>query len=56
MLARTAREDPDYVDNNTYTNQQDEGLIDPGNAAATPGDGFRRRLLTSFVKCRNLGI
>ena len=56
VLARTDRPDPDYVNSNTYTNQQDEGLVDPADKNATPGDNFRRRMLTSFVKCRNLGI
>jgi type IV pilus assembly protein PilW len=50
VLARTARADLDYENNNIYRNQQNDLLF------AGPGDNLRRKLLTSFIKCRNLGI
>jgi len=50
VLARTARADLDYANNNIYRNQQADLLY------AGTGDNLRRKLLTSFIKCRNLGI
>jgi len=45
ILARVKRPDPDFVNTNTYI---------VGANVITPNDGFRRRLLTSTVKCRNM--
>lgn len=50
VVARTGRPDRDYTDTNTYRNQRNQLLL------AAPNDGFRRQRLTSFVKCRNLGL
>ena len=47
ILARVKRPDPDFVNTNTYI---------VGANVITPNDGFRRRLLTSTVKCRNMGL
>jgi type IV pilus assembly protein PilW len=51
VLAQTDRGDKDYTDNNLYRNQQNDLLL-----PAAPGDNLRRKLLTSFIKCRNLGL
>ena len=49
LLARAANRDPNYTDNFVYT-----------TASGTPwgpfNDNFRRRLLTTTVKCRNMGL
>ena len=53
MVARSGIIDPEYTDNNTYQNQH------PGGSEViytAPGDNFRRRLLTTEIKCRNLGF
>ena len=50
LIARTEDEDPKYQDNNTYYNQQGNVIL------ASPGDGYRRRVLTTTVQCRNLGL
>lgn len=53
MVARSGIIDPEYNDNNTYQNQH------PGGSEViytAPGDNFRRRLLTTEIKCRNLGL
>ncbi len=52
VLAQTAQPDLDYTDTNVYRNQQSTDIL----GAGAPGDSRRRRLLTSFIKCRNLGI
>jgi type IV pilus assembly protein PilW len=49
MVARTDRTDPGYRDLNVYRNQSLDILL-------APNDGFRRKRLTTEVKCRNLGI
>ncbi len=41
-----------HTDNNIYTNQQGDILLD---LSAAP-DGFRRRMVTTTIKCRNLGL
>ena len=41
---------PDHTDNNTYRSQQGVIILNAQN------DGFRRFLLTSDVKCRNLSL
>jgi len=47
ILARVKRPDPDFVNTNTYI---------VGANVITPNDGFRRRLLSTTVKCRNMGL
>ena len=47
ILARTAMPDPNFRNTNTYV---------VGENVITPNDGFRRRLLSTTVKCRNMGI
>ena len=47
LLARTGRGDPGYRDNATYRNQV-------GTLIYTANDNFRRKLLTTDIKCRNL--
>ena len=49
MIGRTGRPDRGYTDSSTYRNQQ-------GNSIFMANDGFRRRLLTTDIKCRNLGL
>jgi len=52
LLARTGKEDPRYTDSTTYTNKVPEPIFTPsGN-----GVHFRRKLLRTNVKCRNLGL
>ncbi|MBU0462919.1 MAG: PilW family protein, partial [Proteobacteria bacterium] len=49
MLARGDRADQKFVNTHTYTT--------PGGQNWGPyNDNFRRRLLTTTVKCRNLGL
>jgi type IV pilus assembly protein PilW len=50
LVARTGRGDPGYTDSTAYQNQQ--GTI----IYTAPGDNNRRRLLTTFIRCRNLGF
>ena len=47
MVARTGLEDPKYIDTTTYKNQQGAVIY------AAAGDHFRRRLITTNIKCRN---
>jgi type IV pilus assembly protein PilW len=49
MLARTERQDKNFMNTRTYTT--------PGGQNWGPyNDNFRRRLLTTSVKCRNMGL
>lgn len=49
MLARAERQDQKFVNTHTY--------ITPGGQAWGPyNDKFRRRLLTTTLKCRNMGL
>jgi type IV pilus assembly protein PilW len=53
MVARSGAIDSNYTDNETYQNQN------PGGSEViytAPGDNFRRRLLSTEIKCRNLGL
>lgn len=50
LVARTGRGDLGYRDSDFYSNQQGEIILGVQN------DNFRRRLLTTEVCCRNLGI
>ena len=47
LLARSDRADNDFFNNRTYT---------VGNQIITPNDSFRRRVMVSTVKCRNLEL
>ena len=53
LVARSGGRDPDYTNNITYQNQNPDGNEDIYTA---PGDNFRRKLLTTEIKCRNLGL
>jgi type IV pilus assembly protein PilW len=50
IVAKADREDPGYTDTNAYFNQADLEILSAQN------DGFRRKRLTTEVKCRNLGL
>jgi len=47
LLARTANTNRGYTDTNTYN---------IGDVSPTPGDAYRRKLLCSIVKTRNIGL
>ena len=49
IVGRTQRPDRGYTDSSTYRNQQ-------GTSIYTANDSFRRRLLATDIKCRNLGL
>ena len=52
VVARTGKEDPRYTDSTTYKNKLDEPIFTPaGNAVH-----FRRKVLRTSMKCRNLGL
>jgi type IV pilus assembly protein PilW len=52
VVARTGKEDPHYSDSTTYKNKLDEPIFTPaGNAVH-----FRRKVLRTSIKCRNLGL
>ena len=53
MVARSGAMDRKYTNNNTYQNQNPGGSEVIYTAA---GDNFRRRLLSTEIKCRNLGL
>ena len=53
LVARADFGDPDYTNNNAYSNQNPDG---PEEILPASGDHFRRRLLTSQIRCRNLGL
>lgn len=50
MVARTDKPDPDYRNTNIYRNQQDEVIL------AAQNDHFRRRTLSTTIRCRNMGL
>lgn len=52
VIARAGREDHTYTDTNDYYNQHD--LVNP--ILAAPNDHYRRMLLSTNIKCRNLGL
>ena len=52
VLARTGKEDLHYVDSTTYTNKLGETIFTPTGSDVY----FRRKLLKTNVKCRNLGL
>ena len=52
LVARANFRDQDYTNNTVYVNQQDATILD---MSASP-DNFRRRRLTTQLRCRNLGL
>jgi type IV pilus assembly protein PilW len=52
IVGRTNMADPQnkYTDTSSYTNQQGTPIL------AAQNDHFRRRLLTTTIRCRNLGL
>jgi len=53
LVARADFRDQDYTNNTAYSNQNPDG---PEEILAAPGDHFRRRRLTTQLRCRNLGL
>jgi type IV pilus assembly protein PilW len=56
LLARTTHVAEDYTNNQTYENQRDPAEAGFYWSFTAPGDKFRRRLLTTEIRCRNMGI
>jgi type IV pilus assembly protein PilW len=61
MVARTSRRDKEYTNNTAYRNQSHPPDPDPPGITGitirpAPGDNYRRRLLTTTVNCRNMGL
>jgi hypothetical protein len=54
LLARTGRGDGEYFNNFTYL--VGDQKITPGNDADPNNDDCRMRLLTTIVRCRNMGL
>jgi type IV pilus assembly protein PilW len=50
IVARTGRGDPGYSDTTSYRNLQNTEILAP------PNDTFRRRTLSTNIKCRNMGL
>jgi hypothetical protein len=50
IVAKTGRADPGYTNTAAYANQQGTEILPAQN------DSFRRKRLTTEVKCRNLGL
>lgn len=50
IIAKAGRSDTGYTDNKTYINQKGQEIL------PAPNDHFRRRMMTSQVRCRNLGL
>lgn len=50
IVARTGRGDLGYSDTTSYTNLQGTEILAP------PNDNFRRRTLSTNIKCRNMGL
>jgi len=52
VVARTGKQDPNYTDSTSYQNRIPETIFTPS------GDDvhFRRKLLSTSIKCRNLGL
>ena len=50
IVARTGRGDPGYINNTSYRNLQGTEILAPQN------DDFRRRTLSTNIKCRNMGL
>lgn len=56
LLARTWRADPEYVDNRVYTPAGGTAWDLGNGAGVAAGDNYHRRLLTTTIQCRNLGL
>ena len=52
LLARTGRGDRGFQNNTVYTNQ----ALPPDPIFGPAGDNNRRKLLTTCIKCRNMGL
>jgi type IV pilus assembly protein PilW len=52
VVARTGKEDPRYTDSKIYKNKLGETVFDPTGIDVH----FRRKLLSTSIKCRNLGL
>ena len=52
VVARTGKEDPNYSDSTVYKNKIDETVFTPTGS----GVHFRRKILRTNIKCRNLGL
>ena len=52
LVARADFRDQDYTNNTVYVNQQDVPILD----MSLDPDNFRRRRLTTQLRCRNLGL
>ncbi len=50
LVARSTKRDPDFTDTTTYTNLQGATIL------AAQNDNFRRRALSTHIKCRNMGL
>jgi type IV pilus assembly protein PilW len=52
VVARTGKQDPHYTDSTSYQNKIPETIFTP------TGDGvhFRRKVLRTSIKCRNMGL
>jgi len=50
LIARADQGDPRFVNNYTYRNQQGSTIL------GATGDRFRRRILSTEVRCRNMGL
>ena len=50
LVARTGRGDRGFQNNTVYTNQAGDSIFGPA------GDNNRRKLLTTCIKCRNIGL
>jgi type IV pilus assembly protein PilW len=50
MVARASRREPGLTNSTPYSNQQGATFY------TAPGDNFRRRFVTTQIKCRNLGL
>ena len=52
LVARADFRDPDFTNNTVYENQRGDIILD---MSAAP-DNFRRKRLTTQIRCRNLGL
>jgi len=53
LVARADFRDPEYSNHNVYRNQKP---VDPEVIYVSPGDSYRRKQLTTQIRCRNLGL
>jgi len=51
LVARAHRMDPGYTNSTIYKNERGDTILAP-----PPGDHYRRSILRTEVKCRNLGL